>query len=182
MLPPKHLVRSPVALDAALAASIWRWLIAALPSWRVALAGSLVWAIAMAASAALALWLDGWETPSRIGQLTLVYALGGALAFAPALYLARLLSRGRRDAGFAAAFLSFSVGSIGFISLIFALHYRLYYATWHGEAFSLEWIFQFIFTTLASLYQFLVLGVRLFFPLGLAAVFAVSLWHARAER
>ncbi|MDP3899347.1 MAG: hypothetical protein Q8Q62_21945 [Mesorhizobium sp.] len=154
----------------------------ALPRWKVTIAGSLAWGMALGLSAVLTLLLEGWVAIDNIGRVGALYAAGGVIAFPPGLYLARLLSRARPDTAFTAAFFCFAVASIGATSLLFAMHYRLYYSTWHGGPFSIEWYFQFFFTTLAALYQFLVLGMRLFVPFGLLALFAVSLWHTRAKR
>jgi hypothetical protein len=65
---------------------------------------------------------------------------------------------------------------------LYALQYRLYYSAWHAETFSVTWALQLVFTALAALYQFAVLGVRLFLPLGFAALFAVAIWFARRPR
>lgn len=37
-------------------------------------------------------------------------------------------------------------------------------------------------TMLTALYQFVVLGVQLYFPLGFAALVAASIWFARQRR
>ncbi|MBA3447244.1 MAG: hypothetical protein H0T56_06505 [Pseudaminobacter sp.] len=137
----------------------------------------------MGASAYLNLLLNGWETASKAHFVTMLFAAGGASAFAPGFLLARLL-HGKRgvEASFAAAFLSFAVTTVGATAAFYALHYRFYYAQWHAEAFTMTWMFQFAFTALAALYQFAVLGLRLFFPFGFIALFGVALWFARRPR
>jgi len=184
MLPPKRLLsaQGPARSGPDLVGAVGHALIDAVPPARTMLLGSLAWAILMAASAALKLWLEGWATADKIAMIAAVYALGGALAFPFGLYLTRLFSRGRSDAAFAAAFLGLATTTIAATAFVFAMHYRLYFATWHEHAFSIGWIFQFVFTTASAVYQFLVLGVRLFFPLGLAALFAAAIWQARAAR
>ncbi|MGX7872558.1 hypothetical protein ACVDG5_006595 [Mesorhizobium sp. ORM6] len=47
---------------------------------------------------------------------------------------------------------------------------------------SATWGFQLAFTMAVALYQLMVLGIRLYFPLGLIALFAASLWFARQRR
>ncbi|HTV70998.1 MAG TPA: hypothetical protein VMF90_20915 [Rhizobiaceae bacterium] len=168
-------------------AGFWRdvgsQLRAALPPFRQSLVGALLWAAAMAASAALGLSMRGWETPASFGAVVSLFAAGGAVAFPIALFLARLLGlRRRREAAFAGAFLSFSIVTIGVTAFSFALIYRLYYARWHEEMFTIIWAFQLFFTVAAALAQFAVLGIRLFFPLGFAALFAVSLWFCAKAR
>ena len=72
--------------------------------------------------------------------------------------------------------------TVSITGLIFAFDYRTYYSEWHADAGSIAWVFQLVFTTLAALYQFAVLGVRLLFPVGFVALFAVSLWFTRMPR
>lgn len=153
------------------------------PPFRAALFGALLWGAAMGASALLGLLADDWETPDKIRFVSMLFAVGGAVAFIPALYLARLLSLGRRpEAAFAAAFVCLLATTIGVTGGFYALQYRAYYSEWHGQAFTPIWINQFVFTSAVALYQFAVLGVRLYFPLGFIALFAASLWFARRAR
>ena len=83
--------------------------------------------------------------------------------------------RGNRPSvAFAAYFLGLSLATIGITAPLFAFDYRQYYSTWHEEAFTVTWMFQFVFTTAGALVQFAVLGVRLYFPLGFLALFVAS--------
>jgi hypothetical protein len=155
----------------------------ALPSPRTALFGALLWAVAMGASALVNLLLDDWETPAKIRFVTLLFAAGGALAFPAGLCMARLASLGRHwEVALAAAFVCLLVATIGFTGVLFALQYRSYYAEWHAPAFTTMWAFEFVFTMLTALYQFVVLGIRLYFPLGFIALIAASVWFARQQR
>jgi hypothetical protein len=155
----------------------------AVPTLSDAVGGTLFWAAAMGGSAMLGLALGNWATVPSIREVALLFALGGAIAFWPACFLSRLISIGRgAETAFASAFVVFPAVTIGLTAAIYALLYRAYYAQWHEEAFSLVWFVQFIFTVLAALYQFAVLGLRLYFPVGLVAVFAVSFWIARNPR
>lgn len=154
-----------------------------MPSLRVALFGALLWAAAMGASALVNLWLDDWETPAKIRFVFLLFAAGGALAFPVGLFAARLVSLGRHwEVALAAAFVCLLVATIGFTGGLFALQYRSYYSEWHAPAFTLTWAFQFVFTMLTALYQFVVLGIRLYFPLGFIALALASVWFARGQR
>ncbi|WP_217574947.1 hypothetical protein [Mesorhizobium sp. GbtcB19] len=156
---------------------------AALPSASEAAAGTLLWGAAMGGSALTNLLLAAWETPDRIRFVSLLYGLGGMLAFPVGLTLARLISRGRNwETAFAAAFVSLLAATLAFTAGLFALQYRSYYAEWHAPAFTLTWAFEFAFTMLTALYQFALLGVRLYFPLGFAALIAASIWFARRRR
>ncbi|GLS33154.1 hypothetical protein SAMN04488498_105297 [Mesorhizobium albiziae] len=154
-----------------------------LPDPVEAFVGGAVWAAAMAASAFVAILMQEWETSAKIQSIAVLFALGGALSFPLALLAARFLSLGRSgEAAFAAAFFSFAAVTVSVTGLIFAFDYRTYYSEWHADAGSITWVFQLVFTTLAALYQFAVLGVRLLFPVGFIALFAVSLWFARMPR
>lgn len=137
----------------------------------------------MGASALLALLLDRWETPVLVRTVVLLFALGGAFAFPIGWTLARLLSQGRRpETAFAAAFVSLGVATIGLTALLYALEYRSYYAEWHAAPFTITWAFQFVFTGLVAAYQFAVLGLRLYFPVGFVALFSAALWFAARSR
>lgn len=153
------------------------------PSLQATLVGAAIWAAAMGGSALFDLVLAHWETPASIRTIVALFALGGALAFPPALMLARFLSLGRRpEVAFASAFLSLAVVTIAVTASLYALQYRRYYAEWHADAFTVTWAFQLVFTGLVSLYQFAVLGLRLYFPFGFVALFAAALWFARSQR
>lgn len=137
----------------------------------------------MAASAAHGVWLRNWETPSKIQSVAVLFALGGAAGFPLGLFLARLFATGKRtETAFAAALLGLSVATISATGTAYALIYRSYYAAWHAEPFSLTWLFQLAFTSIGAAAQFAVLGLRLYFPLGFAALLLAGLWFARKPR
>ena len=154
-----------------------------LPSFATALAGAACWSIVMALSALAGLWLRGWQTPERFMEIALIFALGAALAFPVGLFVARFIGLGRRaEAAFAAAFLALSLSTLAMTAAIFALDYRQYYATWHDDAFTIRWLYEFAFTTAGAVVQFAVLGARLYFPIGFLALFAAGVWFARTAR
>nr|WP_027051643.1 hypothetical protein [Mesorhizobium erdmanii] len=155
----------------------------ALPGWRVALFGSLLWAVAMGASALVNLLLDNWVTPDKIRTVSLLFAGGGALAFPVGVFAARLVSLARGpEVAFASAMVCLAAATIGLTAGLYALQYRSYYAEWHAPVFTLTWGFQLAFTMAVALYQFVVLGIRLYFPLGFIALAAVSLWFTQQWR
>lgn len=153
------------------------------PPLAATLAGSAIWALAMGGGALVNLVLDGWETAARIRFVALLFAIGGALAFPAGLFLARLVSAGRRsEAAFAASVVSLTVCTIAITAALYALQYRSYYAEWHAPAFTVTWAIQFLFTTAVAFYQFAVLGIRLYFPVGFLALAVAGLWFARRPR
>ncbi len=155
----------------------------AVPSTLTALLGALLWAMAMGASALTGLWLDNWETPEKIRFVVLLYAMGAAIAFPIGLFAARLISLDRQwEVALAAAFVCLLAATLAFTGGLFALQYRSYYAEWHADAFTVRWAFELVFTSLTALYQFVVLGIRLYFPLGFIALTIASVWFARQQR
>lgn len=137
----------------------------------------------MASSAAFCLWMRGWQSPSSIGGVAIVFALGAAIAFAPAVWLDRRFTRSRAfERRFAASFLVFAAATIGVTAMLYAFDYRSYYAAWHDEPFTKIWFLQLAFTTAGALGQFAVTGVRLYFPIGFVALIAASFWIARQRR
>ncbi|WP_421913358.1 hypothetical protein [Mesorhizobium sp.] len=137
----------------------------------------------MGTSALTNLLLAGWETPAKIRLISLLFASGGAIAFPVALFLARLVSLGRqREVALAAGLVCLVASTIGLTGGLFALQYRSYYAEWHAPAFTVTWAFQFSFTVLIALYQFAVLGIRLYLPFGFVALAVAGVWFARRQR
>lgn len=158
-------------------------LASALPPLLPTIGGALLWGIAMGASALTMLVVENWETPEKIRTVAALFAVGGAIAFPFGLILARFLSyRRTRQSAFAAAFLSFAAVTAAATGGLYALDYRAYYAEWHADTFSRIWFLQFIHTIAAALYQFAVLGFRLFFPVGFLALLIASVWFARRAR
>ena len=155
----------------------------AIPTLRTTLFGALLWAVTMGASALINLLLDHWVTPDKIRTVSLLFTGGGALAFPVGLFSARLVSLGRGwEVAFASALVCLAAATIGLTAGLYALQYRSYYAEWHAPAFTLEWGFQLVFTMAVALYQFVVLGIRLYVPLGFVALFAAGLWFAQRQR
>lgn len=152
-----------------------------MPSPHTALAGALLWSGAMSLSAYIG--IAHWANPYHAALVVLLFGIGAALAFPAALFLSRLAAENRGSGErFAAAFVMLSLGTIAVTAILFALDYRIYYAAWHEEPFTRGWVLQFAFTVAGALYQFAVIGLRLYFPVGFAALFAASLWFALRAR
>ncbi|MBN7776993.1 hypothetical protein JYP49_06980 [Nitratireductor aquimarinus] len=155
----------------------------ALPAPATALLGALLWGALMGLNAFAFFWQSEWQTAPRVTALTVIFALGGVLAFPLGHTLQALIARhGRPEQRFAAAFLAFALCTLCITAALYALEYRAYYAQWHGPILSLRWAFEFVFTIAGALYQFAVLGLRIYFPWGLAALFALSLAYAVKPR
>lgn len=137
----------------------------------------------MAASAAVSLLAGGRIEAAHSSTVIVIFALGGVLSFPVALYLTRLVVPGAGvERRYAAAFLALGICTILATAFVFSMHYRVYFAQWHGDFPSVQWVFQLLFTGASAVYQFAVLGTRLFFPLGIVLLFGASLLVARQAR
>lgn len=145
-------------------------------------AGSFAWAIAVGMSAALSLAQRYWQSDDAKIVVVLLFGLGALLAYAPATVIARQLAGARWETRFAATMVVLAAATIGLTAVLFAFWYRLYYAQWHEPAFTIGWTFQYVFTMAAACYHFLVLGLRMYLPLGLPALLVFSLLHAGRRR
>ncbi|RST86328.1 hypothetical protein EJC49_11185 [Aquibium carbonis] len=146
------------------------------------LAGSLAWALAIGASAALSLLWREWQNRDAQAFVVALFGAGAFLAYAPATIIAKYLGGKRAETRFAATMVLLAGATIALTAVFFGYWYRLYYARWHEPAFSIGWTFQYVFTMAAAFYHFLVLGLRMYLPLGLAALLAFSLMQARQRR
>jgi hypothetical protein len=153
----------------------------AVPSVQAAIFGAAGWAALVTASA----WwgLAHWGAMPRVAVVLAIFACGAAFAFLPALLAARLLSDGKQATQrFAAAFLTLGLGTLGTTVLLFVMSYHLYFAVPHDPLFSFGWTVHVLVTTVSAAYQFAVLGLRLYFPLGFLGLLAASLWFASRRR
>lgn len=173
----------PAALEGSAAGPRNGRLRAALPAPLTATLGSCLWGAATGTSALLSLLIEHWETPALVRWVGILYAAGGVIAFPLAWTIAASVAGDRpKQTAFAAMFVSLGSMTMGVTALLYVLQYRSYYAEWHADAFTLTWVVQFAVTTLVALYQFAVLGIRLYFPVGFVALAAASFWFARRSR
>jgi hypothetical protein len=136
---------------------------------------ALLWAALMVIGAAIHLYFRELSLDSKTDLLILFFGIGGLLGYGFARALLVFIPKSwTTTQRFAAAFLSFSLLTIGFTALAFALQFRIYFAQWHDDEFSKRLILETIFTMLSAVYQFLVLGLRLYLPIGIAALFGLS--------
>ena len=139
------------------------------------LGASVAWAFAMVVAALVAIhWLRG-GTHVENGPIAAVFAIGGFLAFGPANRLAEWISSPARLSRIAAHLVCLGAFTAGLTALAFAIQYRTYYAQWHGEFLTELWFWQLAFTLAAALYQFAVMGLILFIPLGVPALLITAI-------
>ena len=147
----------------------------ALSGFATPLLGSIAWSLAMGASAALSGALKAKAFGGNLEMTVMVFAFGGLAGFAPGLAAFRYLAAGKsRSQRFSLAFLSLAGATLLFTAITFALIFRSYYAQWHETVFSGDWFRQQFFTTASSFYQFAVLGLRSYLPIGLPSLFLAS--------
>lgn len=152
-----------------------------LPSRPLYFGGSVAWGLLMAACAFVSLAMQGRAQTVHLEKILLIFFAGGLLAWIVVLPMARLLTRRRSaETRFAAHFALLSLGTIAATAFLFAMDYRLFYAQWHQPFGTRIWAYQFVFTSAGAVYQFLVMGLRLYLPVGLPVLAGASLWLARS--
>ena len=152
-------------------------LLEALPGLWEVLLGAPLWGVMMAVSALAALYLRNGAETSHLSSILVLFFLGGLVSWPFALLLGRFGAIGRgRETRFAAFFLCLTLCTITTTAVLFALDYRIFYARWHAPFGTATWAYQFTFTSASAIYQFVVMGIRLYLPLGFAALAVTSLW------
>ncbi|OCP03942.1 hypothetical protein BC374_26195 [Ensifer sp. LC13] len=152
------------------------------PAARELVIGASLWGAAMTLSAWFGLWLRERALTFHLSELLVLFGVGALMAWPPSLFLARFAALERRiETRFAAYLFFLALGTIGMTAMLFALDYRAFYAQWHAPVGTRTWLFQFAFTTAIAFYQFLVMGLRLYLPVGGAILLGVSLWLANGR-
>ena len=143
--------------------------------------GAPLWGAQMLVSAMAGLYLRNRMETSHVLDLALLYFGGGLLSWPFNLIAGRYFAlRREMETRFAAFFLAMTTGTILMTAFLFAMDYRIFYSRWHSPLGSVIWMFQFVFTGASAVYQFLVLGLGLFLPVGLVCLLATS--YALAKR
>lgn len=147
------------------------------------LAGAVGWGVLMSLSAVVSLYLRNHLETFHLAELAILFFVGGLLSWPFAIPAARLLSRnGRIETRFAACFALLALGTIAMTAFLFAMDYRLFYSQWHHPILSRMGIRQFVGTSASGVYQFAVMGLGLYLPIGLPVLAGVSLWLAKGMR
>ncbi len=141
--------------------------------------GMPLWGVLMALSAFVALVLREGEATFQLTKILILFFAGGMLSWPVSLFVGRFCALDRSiETRFAAYFLCFTLLTIAATAFLFAMDYRLFYERWHAPFGTKIWVYQFVVTSAGAAYQFVVMGVRLYLPFGLAALAATSLWLA----
>lgn len=139
------------------------------------------WGVMMMVSALAALLFErGRGLNAQTGQILAIYFTGAYIAYAVArpflAFTSRSLSMPWR---FVLSSVVLAGLTLGATAGILALDYRAYYAEWHDNFLSVTWFYQQAYTVLGSTYQYLVIGTRLYWPLGPIFLFLTAWWLAR---
>ncbi|MBB4278272.1 hypothetical protein [Rhizobium mongolense] len=154
---------------------------AARPPYFELFGGAALWGLMMMASAMSALYMRNRFETEHVAELALLYFAGGLFSWPFMLPIGRFFAYRRRiETRFAAFFVCLTAGTMLMTAFLFSMDYRIFYSRWHAPFGSLLWTYQFIFTGANAVYQFLVLGLRLFLPFGLVCLLVTS--YALAKR
>lgn len=130
----------------------------------------------MSLSALFGLFLQNRAETFHVQAILVIFFIGAALAWPLAIYIGRFCAIGRRrETAFAAFFVSLCVLTMAVTASVFAMEYRVFFSRWHSPFGTFFWFLQFSFTFASACYQFVVMGVRLYMPLGFAILAATSL-------
>lgn len=141
---------------------------------------SLAWGVAMVSSAAISLWFSNGFLTNHLPIILLMFFATSILAYMLAMLAVRIFVRRKNiETRFAGYFLFLIIMTIGCNATFYSLNYWLFYSQWHAPAFSKPWVFQFIFTNAGALYQFAVLALPLYLPLGLIFLTIASYLKAK---
>ena len=147
------------------------------------LAASIGWGSAMSLCLQAGLWLGIHAETFTFWLIAALGFAGGAIAWPLSEAAIRFLSHLRgRDTAFAASFLSLSVLTATVTALVFAVHFRLFQVGSTGTFLSAFWFEELAFTLAAAVYQFVVMGLRLYLPLAPLAILVAAYLIARTHQ
>jgi hypothetical protein len=146
------------------------------------LLGTIAWSAINTLSVIVSLAMQGRGFASNTDKLVLIFGLGAWLAYP----LARALLYFTPDKWLptqrlAAAFVILCGATVGVTALLFAYQFQEYYSQWHDDHLSKRLLFETVFTILSACYQFLVLALRNYFPIGLIGLLGAS-WLFAVKR
>ncbi|MDJ0931384.1 hypothetical protein [Breoghania sp.] len=126
---------------------------------------------------------DDRAIDARMGAILSIFFAGAVIeavtGFPTAVIL--VMRRRQKTARFAAMVVSLTLGTIGFTGFLFYLHFNRYYAAWHAEPFTHNWLWQTLLTGAQAVYIFAVTGMPLLFPAGIPLLFAAGLLFSRTD-
>lgn len=135
----------------------------------------------MTLSAGFSLWLSNGLLTSHLSTILLMSFATSIVGYMLAMLAVRcFVKRKNFETRFAGYFFFLIVMTIGCNVLFFCLNYWFFYSQWHAPFLSKTWAWQFVFTNIGALYQFAVLGLLLYLPLGLIFLTITSFLKAKS--
>ncbi len=145
--------------------------------------GALVWSIAMLAASLAGQWVYFAGISGKETALAAIYFVGGLFSWPFALFFARLVAIGASaPIRYGAALFSLAGCTLAMTAFVFSQQFRLKFSAWHEPIYTNTGMHQFVETTLSGVYQFAVVGSRLYFPVGIVCLFLAALWLGRRMR
>jgi hypothetical protein len=142
---------------------------------RLALTGSFLWCAAVTLSVWFNVRLMAWGSEAQRLEVLAIFSGGAFLAFVPGVMMAKRVAQRKSQSQYMAALLvGIALCTLGVTALINIFQYRSYYAIWHDRVGAHDWYWQQFFTTASALYQFAVLGTRLYLPFAPLALIAAA--------
>ncbi|MDP9839452.1 hypothetical protein J2T09_004228 [Neorhizobium huautlense] len=122
----------------------------------------------MTITAAAGLFLRDRLETFHLPTILFIFFLGGFFGWWVAKLVSHILKRfiQARWLFITVAIIGLAAGTVFVTAGLFALEYRSFYAQWHAEPLSRIWLLQFLFTSASAYYQFAVMALRLYLPLG----------------
>lgn len=134
----------------------------------------------MALSAAIASYfIYGYGIQAQVISIAAIYFGGGLLAFVPTLFVVNFLAPRPGIARIVVMGVLLSLATIIMTSGVMALVFRSYFSQWHAPFLTRSWMWQQLFTVAGAVYQYLVIGLRFYMPVGIMALILASLWANR---
>ena len=148
--------------------------------WRRHLLFSIIWAAVIALCVTVHFLQLGWAADSALWPITAIYGCGALVGGYAAVLFAQSFPHNRTtNVRFALFFVLLILFTLGFTLMIFILQHRLYFSQWHSDFGSITWFFQLFFTSLGSIFLFLLTGLRPLLPWGVVALFIASFAFSR---
>lgn len=148
----------------------------------ICLAWAALWAIIVTATVLQYLLASGWAIDATLTPALLPYLAGSFIGGVFGHAIAVRFGVGRPPSvRFAAFFAATAIMTLVFTGFFFFLPQRAYFAQWHADAFSIDWMFQILFTGLGSAYLFMATGLRPLLPWAGAALFIASFLFSRGR-
>jgi hypothetical protein len=139
------------------------------------LLGAFAWSAINTLSVIVSLAMQGRGFASNTDKLVLIFGLGSLLAYPLARALLYFMpDKWQTTQRFAAAFIVLCGATVGVTAMLFAYQFQEYYSQWHDDHLSKRLLFETVFTILSACYQFLVLALRNYFPIGLIGLLVAS--------